>query len=137
MSYNLLIIDDSASMRAVLRKMVQLSGFHINSCFEAANGQEALELLAREWVDVILSDLHMPVLDGISMLEALHEDDILKTTPVILVTTEGNRERLDYALSLGAKGYIRKPFQPRQVRALMEAVLGVTSEPGNLDGPDF
>ena len=137
MSFNLLIVDDSSSMRNVLRKTVELSGFDVAEYFEASNGQEALQVLEAEWVDLILCDIHMPVMDGISMLEELHEDEILATTPVIMVTTEANQERLDYALSLGARGCIRKPFGPQQIRSFMEEVMGVSSDPGTLEGPDF
>lgn len=137
MSFNLLIVDDSSSMRNVLRKTVELSGFNVDNLFEASNGQEALQLLETEWVDLILSDIHMPVMDGISMLEKLHEDEILGNTPVIMVTTEANQERLEYALSLGARGCIRKPFGPQQLRTLMEEVMGISSAPLTLEGPDF
>lgn len=138
MAFNLLIIDDSESMRAVIRKVVKLSGFDVGNYYEAANGQEALDLLEEEWVDLILTDIHMPVMDGIEMLETLKEQDhLFSDTPVILVTTESKRERIEYAYALGVRGYIKKPFTPQQVRSLMEEVMDVSSEAGAVSGPDF
>lgn len=138
MAFNLLIIDDSESMRAVIRKVVKLSGFEVGNFFEAANGREALDLLEEEWIDLILTDIHMPVMDGIEMLEAMRETDHLsKDAPVILVTTESRRERIEYAYSLGARGYIKKPFTPQQVRSLLDEVMAAGSGAESPAGPDF
>ena len=64
MAYRILIVDDSPAMRAFVKRVVQLSGFDLSACFEAANGQEALDLLRSEWVDAILTDINMPNVDG-------------------------------------------------------------------------
>lgn len=128
MAYNILLVDDSASLRKVIRKVLSLSGFKMNECFEASNGQEALEVLKNHWVDLILSDIHMPVMDGFGLLKALREDETWRDLPVILVTTESNPDRLQEALTLGAKGYIRKPFRPEEIRSLLLQHLGETDE---------
>lgn len=138
MAFNLLVIDDSESMRAVIRKVVKLSGFDVGNYYEAANGREALDLLDREWVDLILTDIHMPVMDGIEMLEILKKQDhLFKDTPVILITTESKRDRIDYACSLGASGYIKKPFTPQKVRSTLEEVMSRDSGGDAQEGPDF
>lgn len=128
MAYNILLVDDSASLRKVVRKVLHLSGFKMNQCFEAGNGQEALDVLKDNWVDLILSDIHMPVMDGFGLLKALRADEMWQDVPVVLVTTESNPERLQEALDLGAKGYIRKPFKPEEIRALLLRLLGESDD---------
>lgn len=125
MPYNVLIVDDSKSMRQVIRKVLGLSGFMVGDCLEASNGQEALDLLENNWVDVILSDVHMPVMDGFGLLRALRENQEWHDTPVVLITTESNEGRIQEAMSLGAKGYIRKPFRAESIRMHLNQILGV------------
>ncbi|HOV85474.1 MAG TPA: response regulator [Syntrophobacteraceae bacterium] len=140
MPYNVLIVDDSRSMREVIKKVLRLSGFQIGDCLEAGNGEEALSVLANHWVDVILSDIHMPVMDGFGLLQALTAQEDLRDVPVVLITTESSHSRLKEALALGARGYLRKPFRPEEVRALLAQIMGETdgSQAGNVDqGCDF
>ncbi len=124
--YNVLIVDDSKSMRKVIRKTLQLSGFQIGDCLEASNGREALDLLEGKWIDLILSDIHMPVLDGFGFIQSLRETDIYNDTPVVFVTTEASEDRLRQLIILGASGYIRKPFRPEEIRALLSRIMGET-----------
>ena len=126
MSYNVLIVDDSKSMRRVILKTLQLSGFDLGESIEASNGQEALAILEDNWVDLILSDVHMPVMDGIEFIKNLREKDICRDTPMIFVTTEANEDRLNQLMELGASGYIRKPFRPEEIRALLSRIMGET-----------
>jgi two-component system, chemotaxis family, chemotaxis protein CheY len=126
MSYNVMLVDDSRSMRKVILKTLQLSGFEIGECLEASNGQEALDILEGKWIDLILSDVHMPVMDGFGFIRALREKDIYKDTPVVFVTTEANEDRLNQLMVLGGSGYIRKPFRPEEIRALLGPIMGET-----------
>lgn len=128
MSYNVLIVDDSRSMRKVLLKTLQLSGFKIGECLEASNGQEALDLLDGKWVDLILSDIHMPVMDGFGFIRALREREICKDTPIVFVTTEASETRLRELMDLGASGYIRKPFMPEEIGLLLCRIMGETDD---------
>ena len=128
MSFNVLIVDDSNSMRAVIKKIISVSGFKMDRCIEAGNGKEALEALARDWVDVIVSDINMPEMNGFELLENLKKDDLFKEIPVIMITTESSEERMRNALDLGAKGFIRKPFLPEEVRKILYDVIGVSNE---------
>ena len=73
MSFNVLIVDDSNAMRAVIKKVIGLSGFKMDSCLEAGNGREAMELLSDQWVDVIISDINMPEVNGLEFLDLLKE----------------------------------------------------------------
>ena len=128
MSYNVLIVDDSKSMRKVIVKVLLVSGFNIGEYLEASNGQEALDMLENHWVDVVLSDIHMPVMDGIGLIRALRAKEAYKDLPVVFITTEANEDRLQEAMALGAKGYIRKPFRPEAIRALLAQVMGETDD---------
>ncbi len=125
MSFNVLIVDDSISMRAVIKKIVTISGFQMDSCLEAGNGREAMELLATNWVDVIISDINMPEVNGLELLDQLKKNDTLKEIPVIMITTEGSSERMEEAFGRGAKGFIKKPFLPEEIKKVLYQVIGV------------
>lgn len=126
MAYNVMIVDDSKSMRHVIKKVLKISGLDLGEIIEAGNGQEALDQLQNHWVDLILSDIHMPVMDGIEFLRHLGTLADLRDVPVVLVTTERNEKRLKEAMALGARGYLSKPFQPEEFRSLVLRLLGVS-----------
>lgn len=128
MSFNVLIVDDSNAMRSVIRKVIQLSGFRMDNCYEAGNGKQALGVLSSEWVDVILSDIHMPEMDGFELLKEVHQHDVFKNIPVIMISTEGSMERVNEAYALGAKGFIKKPFLPEELKRILHEVIGVGDE---------
>ena len=124
MSFNVLVVDDSPPMRQVIKKVIQISGFDVGELLEAGNGKEALKVLSSHWVDVILLDIHMPEMDGIEMLRRLSEEDLWKRIPVIVVTTEGREQVIEEAKRLGAKGYVKKPFNPEQIKEILMSVMG-------------
>lgn len=136
MSYNILIVDDSKSMRKVIKKVLSLSGFQIGECLEASNGQEALDMLEDHWFDLILSDIHMPVMDGLGLIRALRKNSAWTDLPVVFITTESNEERLSEVMALGAKGCIHKPFQPEEIRSLLAEVMGETDGPRSTVGAE-
>jgi two-component system chemotaxis response regulator CheY len=126
MAYNVLIVDDSPAMRLFVRRVVDISGIDRGACFEAGNGEEALAVLRKESVDVVLSDINMPVMDGEQFLRQMEEDEKLRAVPVIVVSTDRTETRVDRMISLGARGYITKPFLPQTLRGEIEKVLGVS-----------
>jgi two-component system chemotaxis response regulator CheY len=140
MAYNVLIVDDSKAMRNVIKKILSISGFRLGEFLEASNGQEALEVLENHWVDLVLTDIHMPVMNGLDLLRALTKDELWQDIPVAFITTDPNEDSLRQALELGAKGYIRKPFHPETIRAFLYELLGETDEYGMAasdEGCDF
>jgi len=139
MAYNVLIVDDSATMRALLRKVLNISGLEIGTCFEGANGREALEILEQNWVDLVLSDLHMPEMDGAALVKALRQNQLWQSIPVVLITTEGRREVLEVFFQQGVQGYIRKPFRPEDIKEKLQNILGEAWVPHarDLEGCDF
>ena len=128
MSFNVLIVDDSTSMRSVIKKIITISGFKMDQCYEAGNGKQAMEILSKVWVDIILSDINMPEMSGLELLTALKGDRLLQEIPVIIISTEGSDERKKTALEMGAKEFIKKPFSPEYVKRVLYQVIGVGDE---------
>jgi two-component system, chemotaxis family, chemotaxis protein CheY len=124
MAYSVLIVDDSPVMRTFIRRVLTLSGFEVGECTEANNGQEALAQLSAHAVDIILTDINMPVMNGEELLRKLGADGILKTTPAVVISTDATNERILKMIALGAEGYMSKPFTPESLRGELERVLG-------------
>jgi two-component system chemotaxis response regulator CheY len=124
MAYRVLIVDDSPAMRSFVRRVMELSGFDVSNCFEAGDGEEALKLLGSEWVDAILTDINMPRMDGEEFLKRLSADEVLRSIPAIVISTDATHTRIDRLNSLGARGYITKPFVPEELREVLERTLG-------------
>jgi two-component system chemotaxis response regulator CheY len=120
MAYTLLIVDDSATTRAIIRKVLSLSGIEIGALHEAKNGREGLEALRSQWIDLVLADLNMPEMNGQQMIAAMAADPLLQKIPVVVVSSEGNQTLLDSLAEQGVLEVIRKPFEP----ALLGRVIG-------------
>jgi len=124
MAYNVLIVDDSSTARSVIGKTLMISGVPIGQVYYAANGQEALDLLKANWVDIVFADINMPVMNGVEMIARMEEDGLLQSIPVVVVSTEGSSTRIDGLKAKGIKGYIRKPFSPEKIKEAFLASLG-------------
>lgn len=127
MSLRLLVVDDSRAMRGLIRRVISLSGLDVNECLEAGDGIEALEILTREWVDVVIADINMPRMNGEELVRRLAEMGIIASVPVIIVSTDGTSVRKKRLMEMGAKGYLIKPFAPEMLRDEIERVLGVAN----------
>ena len=119
-----LIVDDSAVMRKIVERALRQAGLELNEVLEASNGAEALAEVQKGSLDIILSDINMPVMDGLEFLRNLATLEAGKGVPVVMITTEGSEARIVEALSVGAKGYIRKPFTPEQVKERVAPLIG-------------
>lgn len=126
MSLNLLVVDDSKTVRAVIIKTLNLSNIDIGNIFEAQNGKEALEILKNNWVDLILTDINMPEMNGLELIDQISKDEILNTIPIVIISTEGSQTRIEELKSKGVKGYLRKPFTPESLKKLIYEILGVS-----------
>lgn len=124
MAFNVLIVDDSLSMRSVIKKTIKVSGFNVGEYFEAADGKEALKILADAWVDLVLTDINMPNMNGLELIAKMHEDQVLRSIPVVMVTTEGSEKSVEKSMEMGAKGYIKKPFQPEDIKRMLNSIMG-------------
>lgn len=123
MPFNVMIVDDSDSTRAYIRKIIGLTGLPVDQCLEAENGRKALELLTHNPVDIILTDINMPEMDGLAMLRKMKEDRLAQDTPVIVVTTEGAESHVRMAVELGARGFVKKPFLPEEIKNALLKVI--------------
>lgn len=121
MAKKILIVDDSSSVRTIARTALREKGYEV---IEAANGREALEKLAGDRVSLVVSDVNMPVMDGISLLKELKSHPTSKFVPVIMLTTEAGEDKKQEGRAAGAKAWIIKPFQPATlVDAVSKLVL--------------
>jgi two-component system chemotaxis response regulator CheY len=123
---NVLIVDDSSVMRKIVERSLRQAGLELEKVQEAGNGAEGLAALSNGGVELVLCDINMPVMDGIEFLRQIPSVPAAKGVPVVMITTEGSESHVVQALSIGARGYIRKPFTSEQVK---EHVLPL------LDGP--
>jgi two-component system chemotaxis response regulator CheY len=125
MSRNVLIVDDSATIRQMIKKTMNIAGLDVGEVYEAANGIEALAQLADHDVAVVVVDINMPTMNGIQLLTRMKENARLKDMPIVIASTEGSRERIEQLREWGAAAYVRKPFQPEQLRDALQPLLGV------------
>ena len=124
MAFNVLIVDDSSTMRAVIKKTIKVSGFNVGQFLEAGDGEQALDVLKDEWVDLVLSDINMPNMNGLELIGRMHADEIMRTIPVVMVTTEAGEDKVKQSKELGAVGYIKKPFQPQDIKNTLCRIMG-------------
>jgi two-component system chemotaxis response regulator CheY len=111
-----LIVDDSSVMRKIVERSLRQAGLESLVVFEAGSGVEGLEILKSKEVDLILSDINMPLMDGLEFVRQLHTQHLAPEVPVVMITTESSEEHVKQAIQAGAKGYIRKPFTADQVK---------------------
>jgi len=111
-------------MRKIVERSLRQAGIDLEKVVEAANGAEALGALRENKVDLILCDINMPVMDGLEFVRQIGTVANAKGVPIVMITTEGSESHVVQALSAGARGYIRKPFTPDQVKEHVVPVLG-------------
>jgi len=136
MSYSILIVDDSLPMRSVIKRTFKAAGYGSSEFHEADNGRKALDLMKNNWIDLVITDYNMPVMNGLEFMTALKKDDILKDIPVVVVSTEGSEVKIKEFMDRGAAGYITKPFAPETIRDLIIDILGETSYDEDVDDSD-
>jgi two-component system chemotaxis response regulator CheY len=124
MALNIMIVDDSPVMRTFIRKVVGLTGLDVGEYCEAGDGESALRLLRERWMDLVLTDINMPHMNGEEFVRRLEGDELLRTIPVIVVSTDSSQHRMQQMMALGAKGYVTKPFLPESLRDEVEKILG-------------
>ena len=127
MKCNVLIVDDSKILRSAIRKVVQLAGVDEARIYEAGDGQEALDLLKNEWIDLVLLDLNMPVMDGEQFAAEVRKNEELKDLTIVVVSTESNQDRMGRMRDLGVVASLRKPFEPEDLCKLISDQLGIAA----------
>jgi len=124
MSLNVLIVDDSPAMRSFIRRTMQLSGLPVDAFATANNGSEALRVLEQQSIDLVVTDINMPEMDGAQLVENMQAREATRSLPVLVVSTDSTHARVSSMMSLGAKGYVKKPFSPELLREEIERILG-------------
>ena len=124
MAYNVLIVDDSETIRAVIKKTLKMTGIELNEIYTAENGKVALEVLTKNWIDIIFADINMPVMTGIEMVDKMVESGQIAITPVVIVSTEGSQTRIEELISKGVRAFVRKPITPELFKNVIEKILG-------------
>jgi two-component system chemotaxis response regulator CheY len=124
MSYSILVADDSAIVRTMVKKAISMAGLPVGQVHEAANGKEALAVLGRTWIDVVFADINMPEMTGAELIRAMRADPKLAATPVVIVSSESSQARIDEMKSYGAQAYVKKPFRPEQFKEVVDKLLG-------------
>lgn len=122
MSKNILLVDDSSVMRKLVTRAIRQTGLDVEVVAEAGNGQEALDVLGQQQIDLVFCDWNMPVMNG---LEFLVEARKTHQTPIVMLTTEGTSDKSQEALGAGASGYLTKPFTPETLQQKIQALLGL------------
>lgn len=123
MAMDVLIVDDSAAIRKILQRVLRQTEMPIGNIHEAGDGVEALAMLSANKVGLVLSDINMPNMDGLEFLSKLKSDEANKDLPVIMITTEGNQNKVMEAVNLGASGYVRKPFTTEQIKEKLTGLI--------------
>ena len=125
MDSDILVVDDSAAIRKILTRVLRQTGMPIQTIHEAGDGREALAVMALHRIDLVLSDINMPKMDGLQLLASLKASPQWQKTPVVMITTEGGEAKVAEAVRLGAAGYVRKPFTADQIKEKLAGILAV------------
>jgi two-component system, chemotaxis family, chemotaxis protein CheY len=128
MAGNVLIVDDSAIMRRMIKRVLTISGLDVGDVFEASNGIEALAQMAEREINAVLLDINMPIMSGMKLVERMRDDERLREMPVVIVSTEGSDTRIEQLMQSGALAFVRKPFRPEQIRDVLAPVIGLKAE---------
>ena len=120
----ILIVDDSSVMRRIVERSLRQAGLDVSVVLEAGSGTEGLDVLKEKQVDLILSDINMPAMDGLEFLRQIRAQNLASGVPVVMITTESSEEHVKQAIQAGARGYIRKPFTPDQVKERVLPLVG-------------
>lgn len=123
MGYKILLVDDSNVVKAVLKRILTGSGIAIKQILEAGNGVEALKVMNSDPPDLVITDINMPAMDGVELIERMRLDMMLQRVPVIVISTEGSLTRITNLEEMGIKGYVRKPFVADEIVAVVREVL--------------
>jgi len=126
MAANILVVDDSGTMRSMIKRTLSICGLDIGEVYEAGNGIEALAQMAAHDIHVVLLDINMPVMNGVQFVERVRDDVHLRNIPVVIASTEGSETRIAELMAAGARGYVRKPFRPEQIRDVLLPFVGGT-----------
>ncbi|HXK61370.1 MAG TPA: response regulator [Acidobacteriota bacterium] len=134
MALNVLVVDDSAVMRAIVIKTLHLSGVALGQIYEAKDGEQALRVLDENWVDLALIDINMPVLDGMDLIERVRQNPETSDLSIIVVSTESSETRIEKVQRRGV-AFVHKPFTPETLRQAILRATGVIDDRSDSKSP--
>jgi two-component system chemotaxis response regulator CheY len=129
-----LVVDDSSTIRKIIQHSLHQANLNVGDILEASNGREALGMVQRFTFDLILTDIDMPLMDGLELLEALAYVRSARGTPVVVITKHTSEEGVLRAMQAGARAYIRKPFTVKDLSEKIEPLLIEKPEPAEKPG---
>lgn len=124
MAYTIMVVDDSETIRAVLERTIGMTKLPVADIIQAVHGKDALQKLEHHWVDIVFTDINMPEMSGVELVDAMNEHPEFRDIPVVIVSTEGSKTRIEELRRKGIKGYLRKPFTPENIRDIIIETLG-------------
>ncbi len=129
MSHRFLVVDDSRTVRIQLRRTLQMAGYDSGGVVEAGNGVEALAALGTSRFDALLTDIHMPTMDGVELVRRVRAHAPLAAMPIVVISSESTEERRTQMRQLGANSVIAKPFTPESIKSTLSELLGPPQKP--------
>ncbi len=123
MANNVLIVDDSVIIRKMVARNLDMADIELGEVHFAENGQEALEKLEQHWIDVVLADINMPVMNGLELIAEMNRRELTASIPVVIISTERSKERIAALKDMGVKAYINKPFTPEEFATVIKGLL--------------
>ncbi len=124
MELNVLVVDDSSVMRAMILKTMRMSGLPLGEIHQAANGREGIDTLRKHWIDLVIADINMPVMNGEEMINYMQGIPEMKDIPVIIISTEGSDTRIGN-LQHKSAAFIHKPFSPETIRDTVKEIIAL------------
>jgi len=119
-----MVVDDSDTTRAVMERTLKMARFSIETIIHAIDGIEAIEKLHSTWIDIVFTDINMPRMNGVELLDTMRADAEFREIPVVVISTEGSTTRIEELQRKGIHGYLRKPFTPESIRNIIIETLG-------------
>jgi two-component system chemotaxis response regulator CheY len=124
MALNVLIVDDSKVMRSMVLKTMKMAQIPLGDVIQAGNGQEGLDALEENWIDLVLVDINMPVMNGEEMIRRMRAAPVTADIPVVVISTEGSETRIARLKEMGA-AFVHKPFTPEEIRDTIHSLTGI------------
>lgn len=119
----MLIVDDSGIIRTMVAKILRMTAISLGEIRYASNGQEALDILGNHQIDIVFADINMPVMDGEELIREMLSRNIFPAVPVIVISTEQSKKKMDSLRALGVRDYLTKPFHPEQLMEVLQKYL--------------
>jgi two-component system chemotaxis response regulator CheY len=137
MNTSVLIVDDSATVRRVVKRTICQAGFAIDTFLEARNGREALDTLRQITPSLVVTDINMPEMGGIELIQAMKAQASLRDIPCVVISTEGSHAVIEQMMELGVVGFVQKPFRPEELAPIIAPYVQMAVAASSDDATGF